>query len=92
MPDIQLLNTTLGFKPFVLLEFRNGGEGPDDIRLELTFGGEIDEDEVGTALWVALTSLPDERSPLVALLDECAADPDLAPAVARIRAKLLLED
>lgn len=53
---IALTHHMLGTRPFVLIQFKYGGEGDDDLRADLEFGGGI-------------TSTSDVRDALVMMLD-----------------------
>lgn len=47
-------------EPYVLLIYRNGDEGDDDLRCSISAGGGIStEEEIGAALRLAVSSLPD---------------------------------
>jgi hypothetical protein len=60
MTAIQLLQVTLGLKPYVLVEFHNGEEGDDDLRATIQAGGGPDStDDIRSALMLALANLPD---------------------------------
>ncbi len=65
---ITLIQPMLGMEPYVLLEFRIGDEGPDDLRVGVRAGGGVDD--VGAALLMALTNLPGNGGPLGDLLAE----------------------
>lgn len=53
--SVQVTQHLLGLEPYVLLTFRNGGEGPDDLRIGIEFGGGVDD--VRTALLLTLAQL-----------------------------------
>jgi hypothetical protein len=42
---ITLVQHVLGLEPYVLLIMRQGDEGPDDLRLAISAGGGIDDEE-----------------------------------------------
>jgi hypothetical protein len=57
---IQLLEVILGMKPYVLVEFHDGGEGDDDLRATVRAGGGPEStDDIRAALVLTLASLPD---------------------------------
>ena len=43
--QITLQQVWLGLEPYVLLVLRQGSDGPDDLRLNITGGGGIDDEE-----------------------------------------------
>ena len=84
--SIELRQHLLGMHPYVLVQFVRGAGGPEDITIRIEHGGEISDNEVGPALWVAACHLPEGQNPVTESLDQLAAtEPDLAPAIERIR-------
>lgn len=70
--SIELINPLLGLEPYVLLEFRQGDEGEDDLRINLRAGGGMESnDDIAMALLMALTNLP-SLGPFGEALDQIA--------------------
>jgi hypothetical protein len=77
----------LGLEPYVLLTFRKGDQGPDDMRAGIESGGGIENTEdVGTALAITLSGLDAQANPFDQDLTALAGEhPEYAEAVAAIR-------
>ena len=43
---IELRQHVLGMEPYILLTLRLGGEGPDDLRIGVEYGGGVDDPRV----------------------------------------------
>src|SRR4051812_37917364 len=92
MPDtdnIKLTQHWLGLKPYILLEFVPGDEGPDDLRVGIDWGGAVDTPgDVGVGLALALSGLDPADNPLNVELDDLVRDyPEHADIVAVIRSR-----
>lgn len=71
---IELIQPTLGLRPFVLVEYFDGADGPDDLRADVQGGGGISTTEdIRVALSLALENLPDNARLKAAL---AAIEPD----------------
>lgn len=56
---VNLIRPTLGFAPYVLIEFKTGPDGDDDLRADLSAGGGIaSTEDMRSALQLALDNLP----------------------------------
>lgn len=97
---ITLTDHLLGLRPYFLLEYKQGDEGPDDLRAVVEFGGgpESTEDAV-SMLWLFLTTVENGMRPLTEIFDALESDPLGDPnsqagveyAIERIREDLGME-
>jgi hypothetical protein len=54
----ELTQVMLGMEPYVLLRFRLGDEGDDDLRMIIDAGGGVTQGDLRDVLEAALESLP----------------------------------
>lgn len=82
----EVSEVLLGFQPYLLIQFRTGDEGPEDLRAVVECGGGLEGmDDIGTTLAMVLSDLPEAANPLIAALDELAAEDGMAEPVRRVR-------
>jgi hypothetical protein len=79
---ITLTHRMLGLRPYVLVEYFDGGEGDDDLRASIEAGAGIwSVDDIRSALEMALAHLPESDGPPVAAAPEglLASTGEVAP-------------